>query len=456
MTPIVRRKKAPFPPIVPIGALFIVGAMYIFSRCQTPDIQTSPLLNRMSIGNQVLIKANATPQKQDGAKAFSNKDYKSAITLFQASLRKYPNDPEALIDLNNAQIGDRNSLTIAVSVPIGSNLNIAQEILRGVAQAQNEINKNGGINGQPLKVLMIDDENDPEIAQKVATALTDDPQVLAVVGHNASDATLAAAPIYQNGGLVMVSPTSFANGLSGMGNYIFRTVSTIRFLTEPLAKYIVKAAHKPNIVTCYDSQSKDNTSFRDEFAASLTAQGGRIVESNCDFSLSTWNAETAVTNAIRNGADGILLAPHIDRLNRAIDLARAVKGRLALFGSSTLYTSKTIQAGQSAVNGLVLPGVWNPDIPIAKTFASKAHQLWGGEVNWRTATAYDATKAIIAGLQKSSSRSGLQQALRSSNFSMAGAGEPVKFLPTGDRIGTSLLMQIQPHNNDYDFVPLRP
>lgn len=454
MTPTASRKKAPFPPIVPIGASLIIGAMYIFYRCQAPDIQTSPLQNRMSIGNQVLIKANATPQKRDGAKAFSDKDYKSATTLFQASLRQYPNDPEALIDLNNAQIGDRNSLTIAVSVPIGSNLNIAQEILRGVAQGQNEINKNGGINGQPLKVFIIDDENDPEIAQKVATALTDDPQFLAVVGHNASDATLAAAPIYQNAGLVMVSPTSFANGLSGIGNYIFRTVPTIRFLTEPLAKYIVNTVHKPNIVTCYDSQSKDNISFRDEFAASLTAQGGRLVESNCDFSLSTWNAETAVTNAIRNGADGILLAPHIDRLDRAIDLARAVKGRLALFGSSTLYTSKTIQAGQSAVNGLVLPGVWNPDIPVAKTFATKAHQLWGGEVNWRTATAYDATKAIIAGLQKSSSRSGLQQALRTSNFSTAGAGEPVKFLPTGDRVGTSLLMQIQPHNNDYDFVPL--
>ncbi|HBY75884.1 MAG TPA: ABC transporter substrate-binding protein, partial [Cyanobacteria bacterium UBA11148] len=50
---------------------------------------------------------------------------------------------------------------IAVSVPMESNLNKAQEILRGVAQAQNEVNRNGGINGMLLKVAIANDENDP-------------------------------------------------------------------------------------------------------------------------------------------------------------------------------------------------------------------------------------------------------------------------------------------------------
>lgn len=455
MTPTSSRKKASLPPIVPIGITLAVSSLFLLFKCQAPPLQTSSLQNRMSMGTRVLITANATTQKQDGAKAFGNQDYQGAISLFQASLRQYPNDPEALIALNNALIGNSSSLTIAVSVPIGSNLNIAQEILRGVAQGQNEINKKGGIDGQALKVMIIDDENNPEIAQQVAAALGENSEVLAVIGHNASDATVAAAPIYQKAGLVMISPTSFANGLSGMGNYIFRTVPTIRFMTEPLANYVVKTVHKPNIVTCYDSQSKDNVSFRDEFTASLAAQGGRLVESNCDFASSTWNVETAVTDAIRNGADGILLAPHIDRLDRAIDLARAIKGRLALFGSPTLYTFKTVQAGQSAVNGLVLTGLWHPAMPKAKNFASNARQLWGGDVNWRTATAYDATEAIILGLKKNASRNGLQQAIRNPNFSVAGAGEPVKFLPTGDRRGTSLLIQIQTSSKGYDFVPLR-
>ena len=52
--------------------------------------------------------------------------------------------------LNNARIGDANAYSIAVSIPIGSDVNGAQEILRGVAQAQIQVNQAGGIDGVPL------------------------------------------------------------------------------------------------------------------------------------------------------------------------------------------------------------------------------------------------------------------------------------------------------------------
>jgi branched-chain amino acid transport system substrate-binding protein len=459
MTP-TKTAKPSFPPIFPIGLAFLVSGLIWLGKCGASDPQVSAIQKRMSMGQRVLITADATTHKQKGIQNFDAGDYQAAITAFQDSLRQNPNDPETLIYLNNAtiQTGTSKGLTIAVSVPISSNLNVAQEILRGAAQAQQEINAQG-IHGQGLSIQIVDDQNDPEIVQQVATELTQDPKILAVIGHNASDASLAAAPIYQQAGLVMVSPTSFANQLSGFGDYIFRAVPNTRFMAEPLAKYVVKTAHKTRMVTCYDSQSKDNASFRDEFVASLVAQGGQLITTHCDFGSPNWNPETAVAEAIRNGADSLLLAPHIDRLDRAMDLAQAVKGKLTLFGSSTLYTFKTVQSGQSAVNGLVLPVPWHPATAKAKTFAQQAHQRWGGVVNWRTATAYDATKAVIEGLQQiasgSETRSALQRALKNPDFSTFGAGETVKFLPTGDRISTPLLIQVRPHNDSYDFVPLQ-
>ena len=89
----------------------------------------------------------------------------------------------------------------------------------------------------------------------------EDDKILAVVGHNASDASLAAASIYQQGKLVMVTPTSFANELSGFGDYIFRTVPHIRLVAARLAEYAVRIAQKPDIAVCYDSQAPDNVSF---------------------------------------------------------------------------------------------------------------------------------------------------------------------------------------------------
>ena len=51
------------------------------------------------------------------------------------------------------------------SVPIGSDVNAAQEILRSVAQAQTLLNQEGGFDGIPFKVQIIKDDNNPEIAQ---------------------------------------------------------------------------------------------------------------------------------------------------------------------------------------------------------------------------------------------------------------------------------------------------
>lgn len=441
---VAKTKKRGLPPIVYI----LLGALCIFFITQLWN-RIKPSNDRMSIGNHLLIQVDATSNKQQGTEAFANGDYQKAIKCFKDSLLQHPNDPETLIYLNNAQAANQ-GFKIAVSVPIGSNLNVAQEILRGVAQAQNEINSKSGINGRKLQVEIVNDENDPEIAQKVANQLVKDSQVLAVIGHNASNASVAAAPFYQKGGLVMVSPTSFANNLSGLGNYIFRTVATTKVMAEALAKYTVKTARKTKLAFCYDSQAPDNVSFKDEFLSAFITQGGQLVPTVCDLSVPNFNPNKVVEQSFSSGADGLFVSPHIDRLQAAIDVVKANHGRLALFSSPTIYTIKTLELGQQDVKGLLLPAPWHPQVN--PSFAEIMRQRWRGNVSWRTATAYDATQVIIEGLKQNNTRDGLQQVLRSSAFTVRGASDSIRFTPTGDRIAHPVIVQIQPRGAGYDFV----
>ncbi|MEG4349485.1 ABC transporter substrate-binding protein [Microcoleus sp. LAD1_D3] len=414
------------------------------------------IANRISLGNQILLTSYATPDKQAGVKAFAEGNYQAAAQYFQKSLLQNRNDPETIIYLNNARSRNGSSLKIAVSVPIGSNPNVAQEILRGVAQAQDEINTSGGINGAQLQVEIVNDDNSQEVVREVARTLTKDPSILGVIGHNASNASLEAAPIYQQEKLVMVTPTSFANNLSGFGSYIFRTVPNISVMAAPLAEYAVKTAGKTNIAICYDSQAPDNISFKDEFVASLTAAGGKLVPTVCDFSIPSFNPNIAIAAAVSKGAEALMLAPHIDRIDRAISLARINQGKLPLYGSTTMYTFQSLKDGQKDVDGLVLPVPWHPETNPGSTFPENASRRWGGVVNWRTATSFDATQAVIAGLRQSNTREGLQQALRNASFATPGASEEVRFLPTGDRAGKPILVQVkQGGSTGYNFVPLR-
>jgi branched-chain amino acid transport system substrate-binding protein len=454
------KTKQGLPPIVFIvlGFALLLGmpklVAYLLNN-KTAPVLTNSIQERMSWGDKLLILADATPEKKAGISAFANKEYRTAIAKFQAALIQQQNDPETLIYLNNAIVrsASTNTPKIAVSVPIGSNLNVARELLRGVAQAQHEINRSGG---KRLQVEIINDENNPDIAKQVAKALIADPQVLAVVGHNASEASLAAAPIYQSGQLVMITPTSSAQKLAGFGSYIFRALPSTRFLAEPLAKYVLKVAKKSRVATCYNSQAPDNITFRDEFTASLIADGGQLINIDCDMASASFNPSTSISQAISSGADAILLTPHIDQLEKSIDIARSNKSRLALFSSPSMYTMQTLQSGGSDVNGLTMPVVWHPQMEKASVFTKQATKLWGGQVNWRTATAYDATRAIIQGLEKASTRSELQATLRNPDFSTKGAGEVVKFLPSGDRYTRPRLVQVRSTTAKYEFVLIDP
>ena len=90
----------------------------------------TPWANRISLGDKILVRAIATPAKEAGVKAFRPQQFGWAAKQFQASLEQQHNDPETLIYLNNASIANQVAVRIVVSVPICSNLNVAQEILR--------------------------------------------------------------------------------------------------------------------------------------------------------------------------------------------------------------------------------------------------------------------------------------------------------------------------------------
>jgi branched-chain amino acid transport system substrate-binding protein len=173
----------------------------------------------------------------------------------------------------------------------------------------------------------------------------------------------------------------------------------------------------------------------------------------CDLSTPNFNPTAAVNEAINSGADGLFVASHIDRLEAAISLGRANQNRLALFSSPTLYNIKTLQTGQQAVKGLILVAPWHPQVN--PSLAEMMRQRWGGKINWRTATAYDATQAIIAGLQQGTSRDRLPQALHSPGFTAAGATGAVRFAPTGDRIGNPVIVQAQSNGSNYEFALVR-
>jgi len=445
-----------------------------FTPSPTPPHPDPPprIASHMSLGEKLLIKQNSSPDKKKGITAFSEKKFGDAIQYFISSLRKDKNDPETLIYLNNAlaqqgattNTGEK--LVIATSVLIGAEENIAAETLRGVAQAQSELNCGleeisraiqdtqytlncqGGINGKLLQVEIADDEDDSDVAKQVAKAFVDDPNILGVIGHHSSNITMAAGGIYGKNELVVISSTSTSVRLTNFNNYVFRTVPSDAIAAKNLVDYMQKKLGLVNVAVAYQPGNVYSESLKNEFQKLLPS---RKFVCECNLSPGSSSAGECVNRAKQQQAKVLLLVPGTKgSLDKALGVINNSVGELKLLGSDAMYNPRTLRdSGKAAVqNELVVAVPWY--IPNSE-FIRKAKTFWNGDVNWRTATAYDATQAIIEGLRRingNPDRQQLRQVLSSPDFSADGATGKVEFEPSGDRklsTNVGVLVQVQPN-----------
>lgn len=89
--------------------------------------------------------------------------------------------------------------------------------------AVDDINAAGGVNGHPIELVLEDTKADPKESTEVARKFVEDERILAVCGDVTTSQVMAAAPIYEDGGLVQCTPTASGNDFPSMGKYQFST-----------------------------------------------------------------------------------------------------------------------------------------------------------------------------------------------------------------------------------------
>ncbi|NJN12751.1 MAG: hypothetical protein HC815_34305 [Richelia sp. RM1_1_1] len=399
------------------------------------DVSKKISYGRISLFPPNFFQAGMREQRKPGIDSFNKaqtaEQYEEVVRLFNEYLEAENkekkkinrNDAEALIFKNNAMAlakeKDNPPLTIGVSVPISTSPNVAMEILRGVAQAQYEVNKSN--QARLLQVIIGDDENDEKMAENIAHKFVDK-GVLAVIGSNNTDASMGAARVYnneKNKNIFMISPTAFGEGFGNFTNakqmvQLAHVNKVAEVLTQEINSLKTSPTTKINLLICSDRNSQDNNKFIDEFRHT-SPQSFQINEQyKCNLDDEKLNIGKIVESAVHdNDTNAILLAPHIneDKFQKAIEVAmEAAKinnplpqnGHLKLFGSPTMnaaYIGKQGEEAHRAFNGMKVAVPWNPGQGEGEKFLNSANCLWGGDVNWRTAMAFDATNVIINNLR---------------------------------------------------------
>ncbi|MBF2062954.1 MAG: ABC transporter substrate-binding protein [Calothrix sp. C42_A2020_038] len=378
----------------------------IFSIIEQATKNTNTNTN-FSAGERTLFPIARNTYRDQGVQAFNVKNYQKALTLFAKAVKEDAKDPEVLIYYNNTRARQHgNTFKLAVVVPIDTKSNIAKEMLRGVAQAQNEFNRQYHVDRKSklLEIIIANDANEPEQAKKIASELAKNQSILGIIGHYSSATTKAALEEYKKAGISIISPTSTSNFLQGAN--LFRTVPSDAAASKKLAQHTFQKLHLRKVAVFSNPDSSYSHSISKEFQQEFEKLGGKVVHS-VDITSSTFDAEKEVKASVFiYRAQAALLVPDTQNTDVALKIAQAnhdlIKNQnqqgLKLLGTDNLYSNQTLSAGGNRVEGLTIAVPWFRETAQAKNFAQKAAQQWGGGVSWRTATSYDATQAFIQAL----------------------------------------------------------
>jgi branched-chain amino acid transport system substrate-binding protein len=126
--------------------------------------------------------------------------------------------------------------------------------ITGAKMAIQQINAAGGVNGKKLEGVVYDDACDPKQAVQVANKIVND-DVHFVVGHLCSSSTQPASDIYEDEGIIMVSPASTSPDITNRGyKYIFRTIGLDSMQGPTAGNYIADVIKPKKMAIIHDKQ----------------------------------------------------------------------------------------------------------------------------------------------------------------------------------------------------------
>ncbi|TYL46807.1 branched-chain amino acid ABC transporter substrate-binding protein [Marinomonas sp. IMCC 4694] len=169
-------------------------------------------------------------------------------------------------------------VVIGVAGPhTGAYAAFGEQLWKGAEKAAADINAAGGLNGEMIKLVKADDACEPKQAVSIANRLVDSDGAVAVVGHFCSSSSIPASRIYEEAGVLMVTPASTNPTLTDQGlPNVFRVCGRDDQQGDVAASYIVDTLKAKRVAVIHDKDTYGK-GLADATKATLNAYGVKEV-----------------------------------------------------------------------------------------------------------------------------------------------------------------------------------
>ncbi|MFN3821626.1 MAG: branched-chain amino acid ABC transporter substrate-binding protein, partial [bacterium] len=267
-------------------------------------------------------------------------------------------------------------IRIASVAPMtGESAKMGEDISRAVQLAVDEWNERGGVLGKKIELLIGDDRADPKDAVSVASRMVAQ-GVIGIVGHYNSSCTIPASNIYNEAGIVMITPASTNPMVTDRRYYtIFRTCGRDDQQGKVEAQFAANELKVKRVAIIHDKTTYGQ-GLADEFRKNLWAEievvlYEGVTRGDKDF--------TAILTRIKSlNPDLLMFGGLYPEGGLIIKQMRELGMKCHFLSGDGVFDPEFIRIAGSAAEEAYLSYAPSPhDIPTAQNFLKKFQERWG-------------------------------------------------------------------------------
>ncbi len=314
----------------------------------------------------------------------------------------------------------------------------------GVILAIEDLNRKGGINRRPVTLLIRDDMQNSETALQADKELIAS-GVSAIIGHMTSSMSMAAVKLMNEKKVLMISPTTSTNELSGLDDYFFRVYPASSNAAQRLARHAFQDMGLNNISVIYDIGNRAYTESKyKHFKEAFEAHGGNIVVGLTYTSGPDLRFYDLANYITAKKTDGLLiLANAMDTAMICQQLMKIGKLMSVVTGEWSV-TDDILKFGGRAVEGIHFFHTFDREntTPRFVEFRKSFKQRFGYDAGFASAHAYDSANVLFEALRENSDPASLKETIRDKSV-FEGLQAALKFDEFGDIERDLFLMTVR-------------
>jgi|KBSSwiStaDraftv2_1062776.scaffolds.fasta_scaffold190460_2 branched-chain amino acid transport system substrate-binding protein len=289
----------------------------------------------------------------------------------------------------------------------GRTASFGQSTRNGVEMAVDEINKAGGIMGRKVRVIVEDDQGEPNKAATVVSKLVNQDKVHAVLGEVASSNSLAAAPKAQEAKVPMISPSSTNPNVTQVGDFIFRVCFIDPFQGDVMAKFAAKNLKATKAAILYDFNSDYSRGLREFFTRSFKASGGQIVAEQ-SYTQGDRDFSGQLTQIRAANPDVIYVPGYYGEVGVIANQTKQLGIKAPLLGGDGWDSPQLWQLGGASLNGDYISNHYSVDdpMPAVQKFVADYKERFKLSPDALAALGYDSMRVLADAITRAGTTDG--------------------------------------------------